>query len=301
MSETSEPQSDGYRLAYPIYLDTAMMTSFLAHLEGGVYMNETVTSSARGAVERSRKLTGKLGFRAWLAEGEAAGERSTSRSDEGSTEVTLERTHTSASLFNLLYEYLSDDGILHQFAGPGDLDGLTPGMIVEIVARYEGNAYEDNIAAAAAFVPYLEEISQAEDITNSVQDAERSRSSNPARRQAENKVNASRPAPVDPEHANQVAGMRVASRMVRESGSSPVRDLVVRTMDGFAVILTVSSEYYDERVKGLLRDGEFRTIGKVTRIRGSQDGVRLSRRSVFGALGGPATQDILNGLPGRRN
>lgn len=121
MDDTTQSRAYGYRLAYPIYLDDAMMTSFLAHLEGGVYKNDKVTTSARGAVERSRKLSGRVGFRAWVADGEAAGERGTSRSAEDSTEISMERTHTAASLFNLLYEYLSDDGMLESFTGVQDL------------------------------------------------------------------------------------------------------------------------------------------------------------------------------------
>lgn len=299
--ESQESLVSGYMLAYPIYLDEAMMSSFLAHLEGGVARDERVTSNARGAVERSRKLSASAGVAAWLVKGEGSGERVTSRAEEGSTEITLERTHTSASLFNLLYEYLSADGMLTSFAGKQDLGSIVNGSIVEVVGRYEGNAYEDNIAAAAAFVPYLEEMSQAEGSGRATPESHKSRSSRPSKRQSENRqtqmdVEAVASESSDAAQTGLMAGMRIASRMVGEAASAPVRDLVVRTDEGFAVILTVSSIYYDERVKGLLRDSEFRIVGKVTRIHPEGEHVRLSRRSAFGALGGSTTQDVINGL-----
>ena len=54
----------GYQLAHPVYLDVAMMISFLAYLEGGVVTHEEATQKEAGA--RERLLKGRAGLRARL-------------------------------------------------------------------------------------------------------------------------------------------------------------------------------------------------------------------------------------------
>jgi hypothetical protein len=54
----------GYVLAHPIYLDAAMMISFLAYLEGGVVTQEEETQKEGGA--REKILKGRAGIRARL-------------------------------------------------------------------------------------------------------------------------------------------------------------------------------------------------------------------------------------------
>lgn len=290
--------SQGYVLAHPVYLDEAMMTSFLAHLEGGVARGDSVTSSAKGAVERSRQLGASFRVNLGLADVDASGQRGTQNANEDSTQISFERNHTSASLFNILYEYLLADGLLIPVHEPEELHTVQSGHIVEIVGRYKGNSFEDTIDAAAAFIPYIQELREgqiAPDPTPSV--AQRSRSSNPGRRREENRQ-ASHPQGNGDSIAreNEDAGMRLAARLVEDAGSRPVKDLVVETAQGLSVVLTVTSEFYGPRVKELLRDGEFRVVGKVTRVLGPSDQIRLSRRSVLGSLGGDTAQQIISGV-----
>ena len=97
-------EQPGYVLAHPVYLDVAMMISFLAYLEGGVVTQEEETQKEAGA--RERALKGRAGFRArlpWALDAEAGSEGSTQRRDETSLESKSARQHTAASLFNQVF------------------------------------------------------------------------------------------------------------------------------------------------------------------------------------------------------
>jgi hypothetical protein len=158
----SEP-SPGYSLLHPVYLDVPMMVSFLAHLEGGVSVEEEQTAKQSGA--RQRLLKGRAGLRARLGpigSGDFGAEGSTERREEDSLESKTSRHHTAASLFNLLYDYLTEDGQLVQVEDSGDLDPLRPGQLVELTGEYLGNPLEESLALLAAFMPYIKAQKEAE-------------------------------------------------------------------------------------------------------------------------------------------
>ena len=144
-------EQPGYVLAHPVYLDVAMMISFLAYLEGGVVTQEDETQRTSGA--RERALKGRAGLRArlpWALDVEAGTEGSTQNRDETSFESKSARQHTAASLFNLLYGYLTADNQLVTLEEPAQLEGLRPGQLVEITGDYLGNPLEEILAFLAA-------------------------------------------------------------------------------------------------------------------------------------------------------
>ena len=92
-------EQPGYVLAHPVYLDIAMMISFLACLEGGVVTQEEETQKEGGA--RERALKGRVGLRArlpWALDAEAGSEGSTQRRDEASLESKILATYRCKSL-----------------------------------------------------------------------------------------------------------------------------------------------------------------------------------------------------------
>jgi hypothetical protein len=131
-----------------------MMISFLAYLEGGVVTQEEETQKEGGA--RERALKGRAGLRArlpWALDAEASSEGSTQRRDEVSLESKSARQHTAASLFNLLYEYLTTDDQLINLRQPDQMEGLRPGQLVELAGEYLGNPLEDVLAFVAGMYP----------------------------------------------------------------------------------------------------------------------------------------------------
>ena len=103
-------------------------------------------------------LKGRAGLRArlpWALDAEASSEGSTQRRDEVSLESKSARQHTAASLFNLLYEYLSSDDQLVTLSEPSQLEELRTGQLVEMAGEYLGNPLEAILAFVATMYPVL--------------------------------------------------------------------------------------------------------------------------------------------------
>lgn len=285
----------GYGLAHPIYLDVPMMLSFLAHLEGGVSVSESEKTTATGARERYLKARG--GIRAKLfAIGDAnfEGEGSQQSRDETQTESQTERHHTEASLFNLLYDYLTEDGKAVRVDDPSQLAELQSGQLVEFSGEFLGNPIENVLAFFDAFLPYIEEDEPArsEPAPKAQTKAQKSRSGNPAVK-ASAQQQAQQPAA---EENSSEEGIRILRRMSQDMKFAPVHDLLFRTEKELEAVVTVASLYYSATTTEHLRAGEFRVIGKVTRVMGEGQSVNLLRRTVLGVAGPAVANDVLGSV-----
>lgn len=306
MTETEQPA--GYQLAHPVYLDVAMMISFLAYLEGGVVTREEATQKEAGAKERI--LKGRAGLRArlpWALDAEVGSEGSSQHRDEMSLESKSARQHTAASLFNLLYEYLTEDDQLIRLTEPSQLEELRTRQLVELTGEYLGNPLEDVLAYLATVYPYVAEQHKAEldaasDAIAQLQKAQRS--GNPAKRAqalaAEQELGVSDPAELLAALTKQVkdaeSGINVMMRMAEEIRQVPVHDLLFRVPSGLEAVVTASSEYFSPETNEYLRAGEFRVIGKVTRIVTGDSIINLTRRTVLGAASPAVAQSIVSSL-----
>jgi hypothetical protein len=74
---------------------------------------------------------------------------------------------------------------------------------------------------------------------------------------------------------------------------APVHDLLFRLESGLNAVLTVSSEYYSPEVNEYLRAGEFRVIGKVTKIIDNDTTINLTRRTILGVANPTTAQEIV--------
>jgi hypothetical protein len=303
------PQT-GYHLGHPVYLDVAMMISFLAYLEGGIVTREEATQREAGA--RERVLKGRAGLRArlpWALDADVGTEGSSQRREEVSLESKSARQHTAASLFNLLYEYLSADDQLVNLTKSSQLEELCPGQLVEMTGEYLGNPLESILAFVAAMYPYLDEQRKAQ-IATANEAAERirkaQRSGNPAKRaQAQAALQAQ--AAVDPGEAISAVveklkesenefGLQMMLKMAEDIKAVPVHDLLFRLRSGLHAVLTVSSEYYSSETNEYLRAGEFKVIGKVTKVITGDTTVNLTRRTVLGVANPSTAQDIVESV-----
>lgn len=296
MAESGE--LNGYNLTHPVYLDVAMMISFLAYLEGGVSTGEEETKRDTGAKERL--LRGRTGLRFKLppvANADLSGEGSTQRREESVVEARTERLHTAASLFNGLYEVLSDDGQLHTIE---DADGpaqLKVGQLVEFQGAYLGNPLEDVLATLSALLPYL--LEEQESQRSALEAAHKKtqgqkRSGNPAKKAAAPEAAGVLEGLIEQAEASQQeAGLKIALQMAEDIKGAPVHDLLIRTPRGLSVILTASSEYFTAATNEYLRAGEFQVVGKVTRVVRGGESVNLTRRTVLGAAGASVAEDVI--------
>lgn len=290
---------DTYQLTHPIYLDVAMMTSFLAYLDGGVVTQEEATQKETGERERVFKGHGGLSVKLpWALNVGAGAEGSGQRRDEISVESKFARQHTNASLFNLLYQYLSSDDKLTILSDASQLESLQTSQLVELSGEYLGNPLEDILGFMGAVFPYIldQQKATADAAADATASAKRAqRSGNPAKRaQAQT-------APEDPGTAlaelarqTQDVGVQMMLRMADDIVHVPVHDILFRTVSGLEAVVTASSEYYSRETSEYLRAGEFRVIGKVTRVITKDDSINLTRRTVLGAANSKVAEDIVS-------
>lgn len=296
----------GYELTHPVYLDVPMMVSFLAYLEGGVSTSEKETSTESGA--RERALKGRAGLRLRLApvlSAEGAGEGVASHTEETELELKTERHHTAASLFNLLYQYLNDDDQVLRPKTAEDLTSIRPGQLVEVAGEYLGNPLEDVLAFLATMLPYFlqQQEREREVASQAIEKVTKAkRSGNPAR-----KAEAEAASTLMDELAAMLGkaqnsetefGMQMMQRMADDLQDVAVHDLLMRTDEGLQVVLTVSSQHYSREINEYLRAGEFRTIGKVTRVVSDEETINLTRRTVLGAADADVARGIVQSLTG---
>ncbi|MEV7485012.1 hypothetical protein ACIQGA_20105 [[Kitasatospora] papulosa] len=292
-----------YRLAHPLYLDVQMMVSFLAYLEGGVYVSSEETlqkekmrdsASVQAGAVRLPSLGALLGLEASLsAEGGVhVGE---------TAETKVARHHTAASLFNGLYSFLRTDGAITSLNTQEELETVSTGDFVELSGRYTGNPLEETLAVFSQFLAYME------DMAAGVEGAKAQRSS--SRKSGNPQVRESVSAEGDGQWSNIVEEfqrfntsieMRILRKMKEELEASPIHDVVLETSAGVKAVLTVASDYYDSAVAERLSSGDFVVLGKVTRILQEGEVIDLSRRTVMGKMGeeGESFTSSMTSLPG---
>lgn len=286
----------GYGLTHPVYLDVPMMLSFLAHIEGGVAVSEKETTTASGARERFLKARGGIRAKLWaLGDANLESEGGSQSRDETQRESQTERHHTEASLFNLLYDYLSEDGQLVRLAEAEQLASLYSGQLVELSGEYLGNPIEDVLAFFSSMMPYLEENEggkKPDQGDAKSTGAQKRRSGNPAVRAAAELPSATATSQVQ----DNSGAMRMLQRMSQDIESAPVHDLLFRTEHDLEAVITVASLFYSSTTTEYLRAGEFRVIGKITRVVRDGDAINLTRRTVLGAAGPDLAQTMMAGI-----
>ncbi|MFF0309972.1 hypothetical protein ACFYSC_21290 [Streptosporangium sp. NPDC004379] len=277
----------GYQLAHPLYLDVQMMVSFLAYLEGGVYVSSEETlqkEKIRGGKAVGDKKINLPSLGALLGIEASLNVEASGHTGE-TAETKVARHHTAASLFNGLYGFLHDDEAIISLEGPEQLTNVKPGEFVKIAGRYTGNPLEEMLAIFSQIMAYMEEMSQGVEGVHSQRSTGR-RSGNPQTREA---------AKSQEDHSwtetarqfrqfEQSIEMRILRKMKEELESSPIHDVVLETASGVKAVLTVASEYYDESVAEKLSSGDFVVLGKITRVLQEGESINLSRRTVIGKM-----------------
>lgn len=278
MAENSSSATP-YFLAHPIYLDESMMLSFLAHLDGGYSMDIDEQETAELSTKTGTSV--RAGIRAKLiqfASAELAAEGNTEKTNTGQTDTKRARHHTAASLFNLLYQYLHEDGALHQVAGKADLITIQAGELVEFEASYEGNPLEEMVRLMGSFLQTMD--SAKEDKSTPTPSR---KSGNPAKKAAA----AVSSAQAEAANANDdTSGEAIVRQMVADIDSVPVHDLLLELDPETQAVVVASSEYFSNATNEALRSGRVKVLGKVTRVLAGDETINLTRRTLLGA-GGP--------------
>jgi hypothetical protein len=223
------------------------------------------------------------------------------RRDEVSLESKSARQHTNASLFNLLYEYLTVDNQLVNLQESKQLNDLRPGQLIELAGEYLGNPLEDILSYMAAIYPYYEEQQKTQKLaaTEAIEQVKRAHKSGSPAKRAEAQAAAPEVTAImsgvmqQMEASESEFGIRMMISMADDIAKVPVHDLLLRTPAGLQAVLTVSSEYYSSATSEYLRAGNFRVIGKVTKVISDSDTISLTRRTVLGAANSSIIEDLV--------
>lgn len=293
----------GYELAHPIYLDVPMMLSFLAHLEGGFSFSETEKEMMTESQKKFVKA--RAGVRTKLLEPILGADAEASLDREGETgsefEVSTERHHTAASLFNLLYAYLYQGGQIISVTDPTSLEKLYTGQLVEFSGEFVGNPLEEVLLLADRILDFM---TRTEGKVAPVKtEAQRKRAGNPAAKSGPS-------APTAPNDPGTEQAIEMIRAMVEDTRTSPVHDLLFKSEFGVDAVVAVASEFYAQGAGEQLREGEFRVLGKVTMVLPGEDSgdesgsgenseemarkINLTRRTVLGLASPRVAEEMVS-------
>src|SRR5688500_5290161 len=145
-------QDRSLALRHPLYLDTPMMMSYLAYLTDGVSQTIEQTTSTKYEIEKGKGGEGGIKIPVGgLADVNFSGRFSSSDVSGGSTEQKLERQHTSASLFNVLLDYLTDQNMVASISLT-NLSSTPAGNLVRASGVFVGNPLEQALSLAKQFL-----------------------------------------------------------------------------------------------------------------------------------------------------
>jgi hypothetical protein len=264
-------------LRYPIYLDVPMMMGFLAYLTGGVAESQDETRTTVLKEKEARALGVKA---APLPVFEFSGRYTSEIMASNSEEVRLIRQHTSASLFNLLYDRLREKKLVINLwpgrsepnEGLAHVADVKSGQIIEAQGEFVGNPMEDWLALVDRLTDFVEGGTS----DNSTQ--------------------------------NEQARF---SRLMREDmNKSPVIDILLHSDapngsvgEQQRLVATASREFLTYQAASLLRSSTATIIGKVSHASKitymglrdpiSDDPINLARRTPLGLLKTEEIQAVL--------
>ncbi|MBF6315349.1 hypothetical protein IU453_00935 [Nocardia cyriacigeorgica] len=266
MTKTKTPQNGKRRIAvmHPIYLDTPMMLSFIATLEGGFSMLAEFTESQQSSKSTEAGGEGGAGTGEVVSmlglKMDTAGRFTRSTATDSSAEQRFTREHTSASLFNRLYTQLDELNLITRADEIGTLASVEIGDIVEIRGVISENPIEIILRTMDRLLPLIAKTSvEAEEST-------------PLNRQQRRALTADQREELDRQAAEVADNQENLGQLteivefLREDlNESPIVDLRLHS-DISAGLITADREFFSNSSSAMLVDGTFNVIGKVTGV-----------------------------------
>lgn len=287
-SHAGATDKEHVELVHPVYLDTPMMVSFVAALEGGVSYGAESTETQAQTDDRSRSGGGRLGIPllSSLLSLDMSGRMASNTGEQHTEEVKVVRRHTEASLFNLLRHRLAADGQITRIEGADQLVQLEAGSLVEISGEITGNPLQQLFALLVKMMPYMG--LDEEEIRNPKKKPSQQgkRSGNPARRAAAQQGDKS-------SEDDDGDGLRMLFIMKDDLEGASVRDVVLERADGLTAILTLSTEFFSDQTTDYVLGGRFTVLGKVTRVLSENEQINLTRRTALGIAGPETAQELV--------
>ena len=299
-----EDDRDVLELVHPVYLDTPMMISFVASLEGGVAYGDERTQRNLATTDRNKEAGGRFAVPVLssLLSLDMSGRLATKDRQEGEEEIKVVRRHTEASLFNLLRHRLVADGHITMVERSSSLAELQPGQLIELGGEVVGNPLEQLFGVMRRILPYLgldEDELRKPRKTNKQRSPGSARSGNPAKRaQAAQAKELTAQAGGDEgeEEMSLEDIVRMLFIMRDDLDDATVRDVVLTGPDYLKAVLTLSTEFLTDRTRDSLLGGRFRVLGKVTSVLPEGEIINLTRRTALGIAGPELARGLVAGF-----
>lgn len=237
------------RLTIPIYLNTKIVFDMLATIEDGFSeMKSVQTSNAKSKGEEVNAEIGAQNVFSLLKIGIGANKKSTDSEEET---INEEKTHTTVSLFQKLKATLEEN----QFIKQQDADALMEGDFVEIKGILKSNPVID----------LLENFKELMTLFN-VFDDNKSNKSKSQKMMENQKLNVQISALID--------GLQTDGK----------KDIICQT-DSMEIVMPTDENYFLNKNMSELTDGNYRILGKVTKIcAGAGESISLLRNTAFSKL-----------------
>jgi hypothetical protein len=256
-------------LIIPVYLNQRVVFDLLAMLQDGITHLTKVTEVDGEKKTDSREVAATFGLGQALAgllkvDLSARGAKSRDNTSENTREE--ERVHTPASLFFKLREMLSEAGSV---ASIGTDHDPRPGEIVEFGTNLRRNPLIEALDMMGGMVR----------LGSMFEDPPKSGGKKPS---------------VTP---NQVLSEQITKLREMLVGGSTVDIISDRLPSGFTAILTLEEAFLNDPTMADLVDGNFRVIGKVTRvIPDSNEAFSLIRKTAMSAFSKAKLQEAFSGF-----
>jgi hypothetical protein len=291
-------------LAYPLYLDVPMMTSFVAALEDGIAYGSDVTQRA----DQQRAISGQGEARAGMfglgivssllsldLRGRISGEKTAGETEE----VKLVRKHTEASLFMRLRHVLQNDNRIYHVQDVTDLENLRDSeqeYLVEIKGQISRSPLSDTLEGTFRVLDML-----GIDLSGSRSKGAQSSPGGKARGGRGGKGHRNSAPQLEEFTSDQEFqfGVQLMQRLKDDLESSKVTDVVMRpaAAEELSVVIALTTEFLPEGSLDNLLSGVFTVIGKVTQIVEGDDEISLYRRTAFSYLGSSELNSTFEQLP----
>ena len=253
---------------FTLYLNQRLTFDVLASLEDGFsYLSTVQTQSAR-ASSTERAMEAEFGAsNALMLLGVKLGGRGYKHTDQAQDEsTTMQKVHTTASLFARLRGDLLNRGLLRELSDPLNLGAVKPGDFVEFEATLRRVPLVEMLSALSQLMPLIELAGQANDPTT--------------KRTAQGKRgNRSQPTQVQ----DGTTAMRQQVELFQSAVTAEGSEDLIAEVGETRVVLTTELKYFIDPSMNDTIDGTFRVIGKVTRIITDEtDGISFLRKTPLG-------------------
>lgn len=278
-------------LVVPIYLDTNSLLDLIATLEGGYSTVElkSVDSFSNSALANDAKIAGgaSVGFTSIFSLFRLSSEQSNEKSER----TQLERYHTYGSLLNRLRLELLKREWLIQPRLSCEWNNLTSGEYIEFSGKFGANPFDESINTSLAFLDLWKVMEPLRDLSATSSSAETT--ATPRQSGKNRQQRNARPVSDTDKRLNAMHDF--LSRLSNATDDDQSNIFVVDIADvGYRAVTRLFPSFLRDRLGVELHGGEFRMLGKVGKLVGSNESIDLVRGTPLAGMNNDAINALID-------